>query len=88
MLELTEESELAWTVVSKWIISHITLHPPSTLTMASHQDSVVISPLYGAILGLGSFKENEAELEYVSKLLLEKMSTLYILITKMFLRSC
>lgn len=88
MLELTEESELTWPVVSKWIISHITLHPPSTQTMASHQDSVVISPLYGAILCSGSSKKNEAELDDVSKPLLEKMSTLYILITKMFLRSC
>lgn len=88
MLELTEESELTWPAVSKSIISHITLHPPSTQTMASHQDSVVISPLYGVILCSGRSKKNEAELEYVSKPWLEKMSTLYILITKMFLRSC
>lgn len=87
MLDVTEESELTWPVVSTWIISPITLHPPSPQTMTSHQGSVVISPLCGAILCPGSSKKNEAELDYVSKLLLEKMSTLYILITKMFLRS-
>lgn len=49
VLELPEESVLAWPAVAKWTITHMTLHQPSIQRMSSHQESAVISLFYGVI---------------------------------------
>lgn len=84
VLELTEESVLMTRpVVSKWTIAHRILHPPSTQRTASHEQSVVISLFYRAILCLGTPKMKRWWNMFPNHCW-KKMSILYTAITKIF----